>query len=238
MSSRASGRGGRRIRVFVPPVKLVQPKDVFSSAQALAPEAVRQLAHALLVGPPDHDGAHAVLEEVLHRDDLARHLGGAGQDRLLHPGEAGRGPLQPVVLVGLGHAVRSTVTRTASRSPTSTSPARAPAAWRAVTAMGAAAFLPPPGAAAGPAVFRDITPHRWALAGGNPVRFLNDLWPSTQDAVERNPELRARIDALAAEVAGDLERPPRRRVDDRQVPVGRRGGGGPVETARLAQPTG
>ncbi len=66
-------------------------------------------------------------------------------------------------------------------------------------------------AADGPAVFRDINPHRWALAGGNPVRFLNDLWPSTQEAVERNPELRARIEALVAEVTDDLSRPPRER---------------------------
>ncbi len=66
-------------------------------------------------------------------------------------------------------------------------------------------------AADGPAVFRDINPHRWALSGGNPVRFLNDLWPSTQEAVERNPELRARIDALVAEVDADLGRPARAR---------------------------
>ncbi len=67
-------------------------------------------------------------------------------------------------------------------------------------------------AADGPAVFRDINPHRWALAGENPVRFLSDLWPSTQEAVERNPELRARINRLVAEVAGDLGRPPRVRA--------------------------
>ena len=60
-------------------------------------------------------------------------------------------------------------------------------------------------------VFRDINPHRWELSGGNPVRFLSDLWPSTQDAVERNPELRARIDALAAEVDDDLAAPTRTR---------------------------
>ena len=41
-------------------------------------------------------------------------------------------------------------------------------------------------AADGAAVFRDINPHRWTLAGGNPVRFLSDLWPLTQEAVERN----------------------------------------------------
>ena len=58
----------------------------------------------------------------------------------------------------------------------------------------------------GAAVFRDINPHRWELSGANPVRFLNDLWPSTQEAVERNPELLERIEALAAAVAADLAR--------------------------------
>ena len=33
------------------------------------------------------------------------------------------------------------------------------------------------------------------------MRFLNDLWPSTQEAVERNPELLARIAALAETVS-------------------------------------
>ena len=67
----------------------------------------------------------------------------------------------------------------------------------------------------GRAVFRDINPHRWALAGGNPVRFLNDLWPGTQDAVERDPELLHRIRALADEVEAYLARPeaPRPGVD-------------------------
>ena len=37
----------------------------------------------------------------------------------------------------------------------------------------------------GAAVFQDINPHRWQLSGENPVRFLNDLWPSTQEAAER-----------------------------------------------------
>ena len=66
-------------------------------------------------------------------------------------------------------------------------------------------------AADGPAVFRDINAHRWALAGANPVRFLSDLWPSTQEAVEGNPQLRERIDALVAEISHDLARPPRTR---------------------------
>jgi starch phosphorylase len=57
----------------------------------------------------------------------------------------------------------------------------------------------------GPAVFRDINPHRWQLSGENPVRFLNDLWPTTQDAAELNPELLARIEALAARIDGLLD---------------------------------
>jgi starch phosphorylase len=63
----------------------------------------------------------------------------------------------------------------------------------------------------GEAVYRDINAHRWRLSGQNPVQFLNDLWPSTQEAVERNPELLARIAALAERVGADLERPHRRR---------------------------
>jgi len=39
------------------------------------------------------------------------------------------------------------------------------------------------------------------------VRFLTDLWPSTQEAAERNPELLGRIEALAARMEVMLERP-------------------------------
>ncbi|HWE80158.1 MAG TPA: alpha-glucan family phosphorylase [Gaiellaceae bacterium] len=63
----------------------------------------------------------------------------------------------------------------------------------------------------GEAVFRAINEQRWTLSGQNPVQFLNDLWPSTQEAVERNPELLERIEALTARVAADLERPHRPR---------------------------
>jgi starch phosphorylase len=63
----------------------------------------------------------------------------------------------------------------------------------------------------GTAVFRDINPHRWALSGENPVRFLNDLWPATQEAAERDPALCARIETLAAKLEADLERPVARR---------------------------
>src|SRR5438105_2095108 len=53
------------------------------------------------------------------------------------------------------------------------------------------------------------------LSGGNPVRFLTDLWPSTQAAAERNPELMARVQTLVSRVAADLARPdqPRPGVD-------------------------
>ena len=63
----------------------------------------------------------------------------------------------------------------------------------------------------GPAVFRDINPHRWALSDENPVRFLNDLWPATQEAAERDPVLCERIDTLAAKLQADLAKPFTRR---------------------------
>ena len=63
----------------------------------------------------------------------------------------------------------------------------------------------------GAAVFRDINPHRWELSGENPVRFLTDLWPSTQEWADRDPEMRARIAALHDEVSADLSRPDRPR---------------------------
>ena len=63
----------------------------------------------------------------------------------------------------------------------------------------------------GAAVFRDINPHRWELSGQNPVRFLTDLWPSTQEWADRDPEMRARIAALHDEVSADLSRPDRPR---------------------------
>jgi starch phosphorylase len=63
----------------------------------------------------------------------------------------------------------------------------------------------------GAAVFRDINPHRWELAGGNPVRFLADLWPGTVEAAERNPELLDRVQALSEQVGAYLARPARPR---------------------------
>jgi glycogen phosphorylase len=59
----------------------------------------------------------------------------------------------------------------------------------------------------GAALFRDVNPHRWQLSGENPVRFLNDLWPSTQEAAERNPDLLARVQALAGRIDAMLARP-------------------------------
>jgi glycogen phosphorylase len=63
----------------------------------------------------------------------------------------------------------------------------------------------------GSALFRDINPHRWSLSGENPVRFLYDLWPSTQEWAAHDPEIVARVQKLAAEVAADRARPDRPR---------------------------
>jgi starch phosphorylase len=60
-------------------------------------------------------------------------------------------------------------------------------------------------------VFRDISPHRWLLSGENPVRFLTDLWPSTQAAVEQDEVLIDRVRSLADRVAADVEREDRPR---------------------------
>ena len=67
----------------------------------------------------------------------------------------------------------------------------------------------------GAALFRDINPHRWALSGENPVRFLTDLWPSTEEWADHDPGIRERIDRLYADVAADLARPdqPRPGID-------------------------
>lgn len=56
-------------------------------------------------------------------------------------------------------------------------------------------------------VFREINPHRWELAGSNPVRFLADLWPSTREHAERDPELKARVRQLADHVEAELTKP-------------------------------
>jgi glycogen phosphorylase len=63
----------------------------------------------------------------------------------------------------------------------------------------------------GAAVFRDINAFRWERSGRNPVRFLNDLWPTTQVAAERDADLVSRIQALAESVDADLRRPDRPR---------------------------
>ena len=56
-------------------------------------------------------------------------------------------------------------------------------------------------------VFRDIQPHRWGLSGGNPVRFLGDLWPRTQERAEENGELLERVQALAQAMSDYVGRP-------------------------------
>ncbi len=58
----------------------------------------------------------------------------------------------------------------------------------------------------GTAVFRDVDPVAWERSGCNPVRFLGDLRPWTQEAVERDPALQERIMALAGDVTAYLAR--------------------------------
>jgi starch phosphorylase len=58
----------------------------------------------------------------------------------------------------------------------------------------------------GSAVFRDISEFRWERSGHNPVRFLNDLWPTTQAAAASDPALVARVQALAGAIDDDLRR--------------------------------
>jgi starch phosphorylase len=59
----------------------------------------------------------------------------------------------------------------------------------------------------GDAIFREINPHRWELAEGNPVRFLSDLWPSTMAHANANAELRERVRRFAAAVDDELAPP-------------------------------
>jgi starch phosphorylase len=56
-------------------------------------------------------------------------------------------------------------------------------------------------------VFREVNPHRWELSGGNPVKFLSDLWPSTRANADRDVALQEQVRSLAAQVAADLDGP-------------------------------
>ncbi|MGH3066627.1 MAG: alpha-glucan family phosphorylase [Gaiellaceae bacterium] len=60
----------------------------------------------------------------------------------------------------------------------------------------------------GEAVFRDINPHRWELAGRNPVKFLSGLWPSTRERADRDEDIRRRVRDLADTLRADLARAP------------------------------
>ena len=55
-------------------------------------------------------------------------------------------------------------------------------------------------------VFIAIDPGRWEAVRGNPVRLLVEASPTRLDAAAEDPELVARVNALAAELAADLER--------------------------------
>jgi starch phosphorylase len=63
----------------------------------------------------------------------------------------------------------------------------------------------------GARLFRDTSAFRWERSGHNPVRFLNDLWPTRQAAAAGDPSIVARVDALAQFVQDDLARADRAR---------------------------
>jgi starch phosphorylase len=65
----------------------------------------------------------------------------------------------------------------------------------------------------GEAAFRELDPDRWSLAGGNPVRFLSELWPATLERAGRDAALVQRVRRLAERVDAALAGPPR--SDDR-----------------------
>ena len=83
----------------------------------------------------------------------------------------------------------------------------------------------------GEAVFRDINRHRWGLSGGNPVQFLGDLWPRTQERAEQNPELLERIQALAGRDIG-VSRAARRRLAGHRRPSRRSSAPSSASTSR------
>ena len=60
-------------------------------------------------------------------------------------------------------------------------------------------------------VFSAISEYRWERSGHNPVRFLNNLWPTAQERAEQDAALVGRIRELADLVAADVGRPDRPR---------------------------
>jgi glycogen phosphorylase len=60
----------------------------------------------------------------------------------------------------------------------------------------------------GPAVFRDVDPHRWRECGGNPVRLLQEASADALVQAAADRSLVARAEALEREIRSDLERPP------------------------------
>ena len=60
----------------------------------------------------------------------------------------------------------------------------------------------------GPALFRDLDPHRWELCAGNPVRVLAESSPGRLAKAARDPRIVERARALADLIDDDLDRPP------------------------------
>src|SRR6476661_3689392 len=57
-------------------------------------------------------------------------------------------------------------------------------------------------------LFEDIAPHRWAMCGGNPVRFLQELSTRTIEHTIADEQLLGRIAAVEQAINDDLARPP------------------------------
>ncbi len=79
----------------------VEPHGV-AAAQVHAAQRVGQLAHSLLVGAPDDQGADAVVEQLLDRHDLAGDLGTAGLDDVEALVEHDLGPAGQLLVVDVG----------------------------------------------------------------------------------------------------------------------------------------
>src|SRR3954447_26196355 len=56
----------------------------------------------------------------------------------------------------------------------------------------------------GSELFRSVDPFRWRMAGGNPVRLLQEASSEKRDAAAKNEQLKAQAAELEAMLAEDL----------------------------------